>query len=264
MYQFLLRYGKHEGLQRWNSYIEKQRNTNTFEYKQQKYGMTIEEFNEYNKSRAVTLKNCVKRHGVDKGTEIYQNYIKKQRKNGCQLEYFIEKYGKDDGLMRYNQVCSHKALTLENFQRKYGREEGYEKYQNYVNGKSAGWVSFVSQRLFWKLPMHENVYFHEYNHEFGLMDIKNKTYYKYDYVDTINKKCIEFNGDFWHLNPKIYDKTDRNAVDMVAEDVWERDARKIELISSLGYDVMVVWESDFYDDSRKVIEKCMEFLSDKD
>lgn len=45
------RYGREEGLMRWESYINKQAETNTFEYKQRVYGWTREQFDEYNKSR---------------------------------------------------------------------------------------------------------------------------------------------------------------------------------------------------------------------
>lgn len=50
------KYGKEEGTKRFNDYCEKQRYTNSFEYKQQKQGWTKRQYDEYNKSRAVTLK----------------------------------------------------------------------------------------------------------------------------------------------------------------------------------------------------------------
>ena len=45
------RYGEDEGTRRWDLYRHKQAVTNTFEYKQEVYGWTIDQFNEYNKSR---------------------------------------------------------------------------------------------------------------------------------------------------------------------------------------------------------------------
>jgi len=48
----ILRYGVDTGTQKWNEYISKQAETNTYEYKRKKYGWTKDEFNEYNKSRS--------------------------------------------------------------------------------------------------------------------------------------------------------------------------------------------------------------------
>ena len=65
------KYPRAEAEERYRIYIEKQRVKNTYEFKKQKYGWTEEQFNEYNKSRAVTLENCIKKHGEEKGTRIF-------------------------------------------------------------------------------------------------------------------------------------------------------------------------------------------------
>jgi hypothetical protein len=88
------KYGKEEGIKRWEKYIEKQRLSNTYEYKKEKYGMTNEEFSSYNKNRATTEENFILRYGEKEGKEKWAQYIERQRYAGCQLEYFKEKYGK--------------------------------------------------------------------------------------------------------------------------------------------------------------------------
>lgn len=70
--KLILKYGEEDGLKRWDHYVERQRITNTKEYKMRVHGMTSEEVDAYNKSRAVTLENCIKRHGKEKGTEIFE------------------------------------------------------------------------------------------------------------------------------------------------------------------------------------------------
>ena len=49
---------------------------NTFEYKKEKFGWSPEDFKEFNKSRAVTKENLIKKHGEEKGLEIFNNYCK--------------------------------------------------------------------------------------------------------------------------------------------------------------------------------------------
>lgn len=61
--KFIIRHGDVKGLLLWNEYRKIQAYTNSYEYKKEKYGMTIEEFTRYNKSRAVTLDNMINRHG---------------------------------------------------------------------------------------------------------------------------------------------------------------------------------------------------------
>lgn len=65
---------------------------------------------------------------------------------------------------------------------------------------------------------------------------------------------IEFYGDFWHRNPKHY----------LAEDVfygksskiiWEYDKKRLYYIKQQGYDVVVVWETDWKSNKHKVVEQ---------
>lgn len=126
--KMLKRYGEVEGKIRWDSYREKQAYSNSLEYKKEKYGMTKEEFDDFNKSRSVTEENCIKRHGKEKGLKIWNDYVEKQRINGCTLEWFIEKYGKEDGSIFYKELNKKKACSLENFINKYGEEEGTDIY----------------------------------------------------------------------------------------------------------------------------------------
>ena len=86
------KYGKDIGSQKWQSYIKKQAETNTFEYKQKKYGWTKEQFDEYNQSRAVTLKNMIRRYGKEDGQRRWDEYCTQQKTAGISLEYFIETY----------------------------------------------------------------------------------------------------------------------------------------------------------------------------
>lgn len=78
-------------------------------------------------------------------------------------------------------------------------------------------------------------------------------------------KIIEFNGDYWHANPETYLFEDivgniLNNKPTYAYEIWAKDAKKKSLAESLGYEVMVVWESEFLEMPRSTIERCLEFL----
>lgn len=70
------------------------------------------------------------------------------------------------------------------------------------------------------------------------------------FVDEINyekKIILEINGDYVHANPKYYKQDDiirlPNTVYTAAEK-WESDNIKINNLISLGYEVIVIWETD--------------------
>lgn len=93
--------------------------------------------------------------------------------------------------------------------------------------------------------------------------INNGIVYYYDFVDSKNKKIIEFNGDCFHANPLLFDKFDKPHPfnkELLAEDIWRFDNEKISFIKNLGYDVLIVWESDYYKNKEETINKCIEFL----
>lgn len=64
----------------------------------------------------------------------------------------------------------------------------------------------------------------------------------------VGNKLIEVQGDYWHANPKKYQPDDIikwSMGKMTAKQVWIRDEFKCELAKSLGYELFVVWESDW-------------------
>ncbi len=252
----ILRYGESDGLKRWKSYCYKQRISNSFDYKREKYGMNELEFDAYNKSRSITKENCILRYGESDGLKRWKSYCDKQRVNGCKLEYFIEKYGNVEGTLYYKELNKKKSPNLYNFQRKYGNDVGIQKFEDYINKSKVGYSSTISQIFFDNLydilikcdyVDSDKIYYSSKNFEFGSINEIGK-FYKYDFVDTKNKIVIEFNGDFWHGNPKLYKSSDiikKSNFCMKVEDIWTRDKLKNEHMENLGYKVFVVWEFDY-------------------
>lgn len=81
--------------------------------------------------------------------------------------------------------------------------------------------------------------------EFNIYDTKTRRSYYYDFVCTSLKICIEFQGDYWHMNPKQYEPNDYNMnTQLTAQEHWYNDQYKKELIEAMGYTVYYVWESD--------------------
>lgn len=258
------KYGKEEGTRRWNSYCKRQSETNTFEYKHKKYGISEEEFKLYNKSRACTLENMIIKYGEQEGIERWNSYCERQKYAGCALEYFQEKYGEQEGILQYQKVNNKKKLTKENFIRKYGETKGKQKFFEYLETASKNtFVSKISQEFFDELynilpkELQNNCYYHKLNNEYLIY--VNGTCYYYDFVLPSLKYCIEFNGDYWHANPAKYNPTDLirypNHIILEAHTVWERDIEKhIAMKRERNYDIDIVWESDYKKDHNSILE----------
>lgn len=85
--------------------------------------------------------------------------------------------------------------------------------------------------------------------------------FKYDICEPNLKRIIEFNGDFWHMNPDYYDSEFVHPVTkMKAKDKWEFDRVKIEAAESHGYQVLVIWESEMKNNEHKILERCLSFM----
>lgn len=268
------KYGEIEGHKRWESYRHKQSISNTFEYKKDKYGWTVEQFDEYNKSRSVTLENLIKRHGYDLGTKKYNNYVERQRYAGCKIEYFIEKYGIEIGTEKYYELNKKKAITIDNFLAKYDNniEIATAKYLEWI-AKLSNPVSYssISQELFNAIHdliknKFEFIYYYNNNGEWIYYNNEYKKLYMFDFFIKDNGKVIEFNGDYWHANPKKYKETDiisfPNSVTKSASEIWECDDKKRKLSLQCPYvsDYLVIWESDYIKDKKNTIEKCVNYL----
>lgn len=86
-----------------------------------------------------------------------------------------------------------------------------------------------------------------------------KRAYAFDF--TYKNKIIEFNGDYWHCNPSLYKEDYFNKrKQLTAKQIWEYDAIKCECAKKYGYNVLTIWESDYYNDKDNVIKTCIDFL----
>jgi hypothetical protein len=245
------KYGEEEGKKRWEKYCELQSITNKFEYKKEKYGWTEEDFNKFNKSRAVTLKNMIKKHGEEMGEKIFSEYVEKQRVNGKTLEWFIEKHGKIKG----NEVF---------------REMLNSKLKGMLSGNS---YSKPSQDLFDSLDKYFSknftTYYHRKNSEaefFIEVDNITRVFYLDYFIKELNV-CVEFFGNYYHANPEKYkDPTQkiRFTKFFTVQEIWDRDKKRIELLEKYhGIRTIIVWESDYYKNKdnenfyKQIIKKCI-------
>lgn len=215
-------YGKDEGSIRWKSYCDKQSLTNTFEYKQEKYGWTREQFDEYNASRAVTRDNLIRRHGEDEGNKKFDSYCERQSYAGITREYFVEEYGEELGIQKYVDMLIKKCRS---------------------DNQSSDTANSFFSSLIDIIKYSDSIY------EYTLYDYDIDKAYAYDYVNHNLKLCIEFNGVYWHMKPTMYsadiiNKTSKKS----AKEIWEYDTLKKNTFMKKypDYRYITVWEDEAY------------------
>lgn len=172
-----------------------------------------------------------------------------ERQTTFSLEICIEKHGKEKGLEVWKARQAKWRSTI------------IEKYIE-MGGNT---ISMISLDLFDQLndayPEKEFLYNKE---EKWIASENREEKYRYDFTYPDKRKIIEFNGDYWHMNPNKYNANDINQVkdNSTAEEIWERDKSKVKLAEDNNYEVLTIWESDYRNDPDSTINICMEFLND--
>lgn len=83
------------------------------------------------------------------------------------------------------------------------------------------------------------------------------------YPDIVYKnKIIELNGDFFHANPNMYKSTDFIFKNITAQNIWDKESIRLKLFKNKGYDILIIWESEYMKDKNTIIDKCYRFLTE--
>lgn len=213
---------------------------------------------------------------VKKAAEVCERNRKKFRKkldsgeiekgwNNTTIEYYLRK-GMTVEEAKRAVIDRQVTFSLEKCIEKYGEEKGKRIWEDRQKRWKAAvfndlqWIgggkSRVSMELFEKLGENEAL-----TGKSERFMRKGGEVFKYDFCLRDRKKIIEFNGDFWHCDPRTYSADYFHKIkQMTAQEIWDHDRRKEGVARSKGYDYLVVWEADYKRDPVSVIQKCKEFL----
>ena len=128
-------------------------------------------------------------------------------------------------------------------------------------------ASKQSQKLFLevhhRLPPHlqNKSHFAELNAEFVVA--YNGNYYKYDFVNSVNKVCIEYNGKKFHPTPEQSEDETGWCVfhpNKTVREARQYETNKLTAIGIRGYRTLVVWDIEYHNDFNALVEKCVMFI----
>lgn len=268
---FIDRYGEEEGKKKYDEFrlncVVKNyiKNDNKSKYNNRKHSTRVEYY----------LEKC-------EGDYEKAKKMLSERQNTSSKDKFIEKYGLCEGLKKYHKTNKLKSITLENFIRLYGDIVGSERWENYKNRlKYSRTKGFYVEKYgvegikIWediqKKKLHNFIFRSKISDEFCFNlfkllknDIKSRYYFSENeymfFVHDENYKIIlpdffikdfniivEFYGDYWHRNPKIYK-------DDISEKIRNNDYNRIKKLRDLKNHVIIVWESEYLSDKNKTIK----------
>lgn len=174
---------------------------------------------------------------------------------------FIYRYGKIQGSELYEQFCETRRHTKQFFIDKYGRENGLIRYNKYTDRCAANFSkinikswSYISQILFWDIYNNMDInltyYFGTFNNgirdesinnEFRVYYSKNR-HFKLDfYIPELNK-CIEYNCKFWHNT------------------IYDDNRNKIIKQKIPGIQILDIDDESYSQNSKMILEQCINFL----
>lgn len=190
--------------------------------------------------------NTTLEYYINKGmTEEEAKKALTERQRTFTLEKCIEKYGEVDGRLRWDDRQDKWKLKM------------FADDQKICCGQSKACAKLVE--LILEGTDGTDVELLYGDNEFKIFDFS--TVYLYDVTNVKKKKIIEFNGDLWHGNPKLYtgDQIQR-VTNIPFSKVWEKDRIKKEVAEQNGFEIMVVWESDFHKNQDEIVEQCKKFI----
>jgi hypothetical protein len=155
----------------------------------------------------------------------------------------------------FTQLCQQyghgRANEIINRRSEYFRNGGRQNIKSWSNS---------SKKLFSELELLLNLTYNckcTYAENETAVTIENKRFFL-DFFDG-KKFVVEYYGDKFHANPKIYKQTDRPHPysDLTAAEIQKKDNDRIQLLVENGYYVYIVWESDVNKDKNYIIQQIL-------
>lgn len=190
-----------------------------------------------------------------------------------QIGYWIKKgFSEEDAVIKVSERQT--TFTLEKCIEKYGLVEGQsrwqarqDKWQNTLNSKSPEEKKEMNRKkASYIKPNYNSTIENEalvfLESQLGIsIDRQIPTYL--DEIEThrmfdgkYENVYIEFNGDYWHCNPKKYESEYWHEVrKMTASEIWEYDNQKKQGIELLGSKLFVIWENDYKNNKNEILER---------
>ena len=170
-----------------------------------------------------------------------------ERQTTFSLDICIEKYGEEEGKKRWQQRQDKWLQSLDDKP----NEEKIDMFKRKINNKYG--ISNGEKEVYGFLTG-KNI---KVEQQFVLLGDK---VWVYDF--RVGNKLIEFNGDYYHCNPRKYaSEFFVKKLNKSAKEIWEADENKKQAALEVGYEFHVIWEKDYNDNKEETLTKLMGFIN---
>lgn len=175
------------------------------------------------------------------------------------LNFWIKKgYSEEEAKIKLKESQTTNGLPY--YIKKYGELSGTTKY----NARIEKWLSSPNNIKMTKgrsknsIELFEKIGFGFFGENEKTVRGKTKVH-RVDYI--FENKIIEFFGDYWHGNPKLFFEGQMIRKKKI-EDVWKHDAEKIIDLQQNDYKILIIWENDYRKNPEKTLDTCKEFINE--
>lgn len=251
---YINRYGEELGTIKWQEYLSKRHATYKINKAKGKYA-----------SR--NLAWFQNKYGEQKGYEVWDKKRKKQSYK-VSKQYYIDTYGEELGNIKCRNT---KARDLDFFISKYGIDQGTEKYYSMIK-KSMTKLKSRKSYSKWSIEICEilkntidDIFYYGDNEMIWCLPEEYQLLLKQRIISPdlfYRGKVIEFQGDLFHGNPNLFEETDtpHPFKELTVAELREKDIHRINYYHSKGYEVLEIWEHDYKINAEEVIKQCLTFL----
>jgi len=193
-------------------------------------------------------KTNIQKYGVPE-VSLVPNIVKRQR------EGFRKKYGVDHFMQNPESVKKFRKTLMD----KYGVPS-----MAFLSGRTSKESADFFTFLFNLLPddVKDKCYFGPHTHEFNVW--YQKQYFKYDFVQSSLKKCIEYNGSRFHPHPDQKETETGWCLfhpKKTVQQARQYESKKYQALLDRGFDILVIWDYEVKHDSGLLLNQCVEFLN---
>ena len=213
---YILRYGEKNGTKKYKERCDKISESNTLDWYVKKFGLKL-------------------------GTKKWNSY---RDKMSVSLNGYISRYGDEIGTKKYKERCDKisKSNNIDWYIKKFGEKEGSKKWKSFINKVKSNKFEKISKKSL-KIKNYLDFFNIDFIQEYNIPGLR----YNVDYYLPKENIIIEFFGDYWHCNPKLYEKSYyNNRMKITSEEQWQHDKERIKKIKS-SYDneitIIILWEN---------------------
>lgn len=148
----------------------------------------------------------------------------------------------------YSHFCETRKIGSRAFHDKINSDPVLKEahYKKVFKNSKIGYVS-KAQKDIYEILKDDGFELEQYIKEVGIT---------VDMVNFKTKTVIEYNGDFWHANPRLYQPDDyMEVLKMTAKEKWTKDRKRRFALRNCGFEVMVIWENEWKNDRERVFKK---------